>query len=138
MSEQAIPTASRATELRVSITARDYAETVRFFRDRLGLTQMADFGGEHGQGVLLAAGVATLEILDERHAAHVDEVEVGRPVAGPVRLAFEVGDVASLTSDLVGAGATLIAPPTTTPWNSLNSRLEGPEGLQLTLFTDLG
>jgi hypothetical protein len=31
----------------------------------------------------------------------------------------------------------VIAPPTRTPWNSLNARLEGPAGLQLTLFTEL-
>lgn len=125
-------------QLRVSITVRDHGGAVRFFRDRLGLTEIADFGGDNGEGVLLAAGEATLEILDERHATHVDDVEVGRRVAGPIRLAFEVGDTDTLTSDLVAAGATLIAPPIVTPWNSLNSRLEGPEGLQLTLFTELG
>ena len=32
----------------------------------------------------------------------------------------------------------MIAEPTRTPWNSLNARLEGPAGLQLTLFTELG
>jgi hypothetical protein len=36
------------------------------------------------------------------------------------------------------AGATVLAEPTRTPWNSLNARLEGPAGLQLTLFTELG
>jgi hypothetical protein len=30
-----------------------------------------------------------------------------------------------------------VAEPTRTPWNSLNARLEGPAGLQLTLFTEL-
>ncbi len=32
----------------------------------------------------------------------------------------------------------MIAEPTTTPWNSLNARLEAPAGLQLTLFQELG
>jgi hypothetical protein len=31
-----------------------------------------------------------------------------------------------------------VAEPTRTPWNSLNSRLEAPGALQLTLFTELG
>jgi lactoylglutathione lyase len=31
----------------------------------------------------------------------------------------------------------VLAGPTRTPWNSLNARLEGPAGLQLTLFSDL-
>ena len=33
-------------------------------------------------------------------------------------------------------GARLVAEPTLTPWRSLNSRLEGPAGLQLTLFQE--
>jgi lactoylglutathione lyase len=32
----------------------------------------------------------------------------------------------------------VIAEPTRTPWSSLNSRLETPAGLQLTLFTEPG
>jgi hypothetical protein len=38
---------------------------------------------------------------------------------------------------LVEAGAELIAPAVETPWRSLNSRLNGPAGLQLTLFQEL-
>ena len=34
-------------------------------------------------------------------------------------------------------GATLVAPPTETPWRSLNARLEAPAGLQITLFQEL-
>jgi len=37
----------------------------------------------------------------------------------------------------VAAGATLIASPIETPWGSLNSRLDAPAGLQLTLFQEL-
>jgi predicted enzyme related to lactoylglutathione lyase len=59
-------------------------------------------------------------------------------VAGHVRVAFGVPDAAAATAKLTSAGAVLIAPPTRTPWNSLNSRLNGPAGLQLTLFQDLG
>ena len=58
-------------------------------------------------------------------------------MAGHVRIAFEVGDSAATTAALQAAGATVIAEPTRTPWNSLNARLEGPAGLQLTLFTEL-
>jgi lactoylglutathione lyase len=59
-------------------------------------------------------------------------------VAGHVRVAFEVPDSAEATARLAGAGATVVAGPTRTPWDSLNSRLEGPAGLQLTLFEELG
>jgi hypothetical protein len=38
---------------------------------------------------------------------------------------------------LESSGATVVAPPTVTPWQSLNARLEAPAGLQLTLFAEL-
>ena len=34
-------------------------------------------------------------------------------------------------------GGTLIAEPRETPWRSMNSRLNGPAGLQITLFQEL-
>jgi lactoylglutathione lyase len=84
---------------------------------------------------ILEAGRATLELTDPPHAAYVDEVEVGRRVAGHIRVAFEVEDSAAATATLAAAGATVLAEPTRTPWDSLNARLEGPAGLQLTLFS---
>jgi predicted enzyme related to lactoylglutathione lyase len=56
----------------------------------------------------------------------IDEVEVGRRVAPRLRVAFAVDDAAAATDALVRAGAELVAPPTRTPWSSLNSRLEDP------------
>jgi predicted enzyme related to lactoylglutathione lyase len=59
-------------------------------------------------------------------------------VAGHIRVAFEVADSAAATSAAEHAGARVLAPPTTTPWNSSNARLEAPAGLQITLFAELG
>ncbi len=98
-------------QLRVCVTAPDYDEALRFYRDVLGLTVREAYG-ERGRVTILDAGRATLELLDEEHAAFVDEVEVGRRVAGHVRLAFEVDDAATLTRELEAAGAEVIAPPT--------------------------
>ncbi len=54
-----------------------------------------------------------------------------------MRVAFEVADATATTDALVAAGADLLAPPTETPWRSLNSRLNAPAGLQITLFEEL-
>jgi lactoylglutathione lyase len=124
-------------ELRVAVTAPDYDEALRFYRDVLGLRERAAFSSEDGRVTILEAGRATLELLDPTHAAFVDEVEVGRRVAGHVRLALEVDDSIAMTAKLAAAGATIVAEPTRTPWSSLNARLEAPAGLQLTLFTEL-
>jgi hypothetical protein len=87
---------------------------------------------------ILEAGRATLELADPAQADFIDQVEVGRRVAGHIRVALEVDDSTATTAVLEAAGATVIAPPTRTPWNSLNARLEAPASLQLTLFTELG
>jgi hypothetical protein len=46
-------------------------------------------------------------------------------------------DAQDVTDHLVQAGADLLAPPTRTPWESLNSRLNAPGGLQITVFEEL-
>lgn len=125
---------SPVTELRLVITADDHDAAVAFFRDALGLPQIADFSGDDGRVVLLAAGRATVEIADQAQAEHIDRVEVGRRVAGPLRVALQVPDAAAATRRLADAGAEVIAVPTRTPWGSLNARLTAPTGIQLTLF----
>lgn len=125
-------------ELRLAVTVPDYDEALRFYRDVLGLPEVGTYTADGGRVTILAAGRATLELSDPTYAAYIDEVEVGRRVAGQIRVAFEVGDATTTTATLAEAGATVIAPPTRTPWNSLNSRLDAPGGLQLTLFQELG
>jgi len=125
-------------QLRLVVTAADYDEALAFYRDTLGLPELAAFAVAGGRVSILDAGRATLEITDPIHAAYIDEVEVGRRVAGHIRVALEVDDVTVATNELVAAGATLIAAPTETPWRSRNARLDGPGDLQLTLFQELG
>lgn len=130
---------ARVRQLRIVVEAEDYDEALAFFRDALGLEEQESYAGDGGALVsILDAGRATLEIANPAQKAMIDQVEVGRPVAPRIRLAFEVEDSQAVTSDLVDAGAELIAPPTRTPWNSLNARLAAPAGLQLTVFQELG
>ena len=95
-------------------------------------------GGGGALVTILEAGRATLEIATPAQTRLIDEVEVGRQVAPRIRIAFEVDDTAARTAELVDAGAELVAAPTVTPWRSLNSRLNAPAGLQITLFQELG
>ena len=125
-------------ELRLVVTVDDYDQALAFFRDQLGLEQQAAYAAPNGGRVtLLAAGRATVELADAAQADFIDEVEVGRRVAGRIRVAFEVPDTESATQRLADAGAEVIAEPRRTPWNSLNSRLSAPGPLQLTLFQEL-
>src|SRR5262245_59176078 len=135
MDETAASTGGTVRELRVVVTAEDFDEALAFYRDALGLRETAVFqSGNGGRVSILEAGRATIELANPAHAAWVDEVEVGRRVAGHIRIAFAVDDALETTKTLEAAGATVIAQAVRTPWGSLNSRLAGPAGLQLTLF----
>jgi len=124
-------------EMRLVVTAADYDEALVFYRDVLGLEERAAYASPDGRVTILEAGRATLELADASHADFIDRVEVGRRVAGPIRVAFEVADSAETTRRLQAAGAEVIAEPRRTPWDSLNARLAAPAGLQLTLFQEL-
>jgi lactoylglutathione lyase len=137
MTETETPDAVAPRELRLVVTAEDYEAALRFYRDVLGLGELGAFSSPGGRVTILDAGRATLEITDPQHAQYIDEVEVGRRVAGHIRVAFKVDDSVEATRRLAEAGAEVIAEPTPTPWRSLNSRLAGPAGLQLTLFSEL-
>jgi lactoylglutathione lyase len=126
------------TELRLVVTAEDFDEALRFYRDVLGLAERPGISSDGGRVAILEAGRATLELADPPHAAAIDDVEVGQRVAGHVRVAFGIADADAATPVLVEAGARLLASPRPTPWGSRNARLEGPAGLQLTLFSGEG
>ena len=128
---------SPVRELRLALTVERYDEAVAFYRDVLGLPVVEAFDGPGGGGVVLDAGRATLELLATGQAELVDQVEVGRRVAGPVRVALEVADSAATAGRLVSGGAEALAEPVVTPWSHRNVRLRAPDGLQLTLFTVL-
>jgi len=127
----------RVLEMRLVVTAPDYEAALAFYRDVLGMPELGAFTSENARVTILDAGRATLELADPPHAAYVDEVEVGQRVAPHMRVALQVADAKTATDRAVAAGAELIAAPTETPWRSLNSRLSGPAGLQLTLFEEL-
>ena len=127
-----------AIQMRLVVEADDYDAAVAFYRDGLGLTEeMAISGPEGAHVTILDAARATLEIANPGQKRYIDEVEIGRQVAPRLRVAFEVTDASSSTRKLVDAGAKLIAEPIETPWRSLNSRLQAPAGLQITLFEEL-
>ncbi|MFF4623141.1 VOC family protein [Nonomuraea jabiensis] len=125
-------------QLRLVVEAEDYEAALAFYRDVLGLPEQAAFSGGDGARVaILDAGRATLEIANPAQKKMIDEVEVGRQVAPKLRVAFEVDDARGTTERLVAAGATEVAPPTVTPWESLNARLDAPAGLHITVFQEL-
>lgn len=129
---------SQVAQLRLVVEVDDFDAAVRFYRDVLGLVDDEAFEGEGDARIaLLQAGRATLEIINSAQKVMIDEVEAGGNPSPRIRVAFEVDDTESVTKTLTEAGAELVAEPTLTPWQSLNSRLNAPGGLQLTIFQEL-
>ncbi|GAA4205935.1 PhzF family phenazine biosynthesis isomerase [Actinocatenispora rupis] len=125
-------------QLRVVVTAEDHDEAVTLFRDVLGLPEEAAYEGDgDARVVILDAGRATLELANPAQRDMIDRVEVGHADSPHIRLAFEVPDAAAATEALTGGGARLVAPPTRTPWESLNARLATAGDLSVTVFQEL-
>lgn len=124
-------------QLRLVIHASDYDDALAFFRDALGLPVAESYAGPGDAEVtILDAGRATIEIANDAQADHIDEVEVGRRVAPHFRVALEVDDCATATDAALAGGATAVAPPTRTPWQSVNARFDAPGQVHLTLFQE--
>ena len=123
-------------ELRVALTVDDLDGALAFYCDALGLPVIQSWATERGRGVILAGGEATLELVDAAQAGLIDEVEVGRRVAGPVRLAFRVPDVDTATRAVEAGGGGRLGGPVLTPWGDRNARIVAPGGMQLTLWSE--
>jgi lactoylglutathione lyase len=83
----------RVNELRMVVTVDDFEASLHLYRDVLGLREIDAVTSSEGRVAILEAGKATLELTDPEHARYIDEVEVGRRVAGHIRLALGVEDV---------------------------------------------
>lgn len=121
-------------EFRIALTAQDFDKSLSFYHGVLGLPVVQEWPSQEGRGILLSLSTATLEIVDRKQAAWIDRVEVGRRVSGPVRFALKVTDLAASLRSAAEAGARVIRHPVMTPWDDLNARILGPDGMQVTLF----
>ncbi len=127
-------------QLRVVVQASAFEQTLAFYRDVVGMPQAEAYEAEGGARVaILAAGRATLEIANPAQVEFIDRVETdGDAPSDRIRLALEVSDTDAAVARLEKGGADVEASARETPWRSVNARLRGPAGLQLTLFQELG
>ncbi|RZU66371.1 glyoxalase/bleomycin resistance protein/dioxygenase superfamily protein [Microterricola gilva] len=133
--------AGRVRQLRLVVAVpddEDFDGVLAFYRDVIGMPVAEAYDGDGGtRVVILDAGRATLELSNAAQVRMIDAIETEGGHSRQLRVALEVDDSETATTDAVAQGAALIAAPRETPWRSLNSRLEGPGGLQLTLFQEL-
>ena len=130
-------------QLRLVLETDDLDAALAFYRDAVGLTEREAYSEEDGARVhILEIPSATLELANPQQVRFIDRVEAGGEGVAhryplTVRIAFEVPDAAAADEAWQAGGAQPVAPPTRTPWNSLNARLEAPGGMQVTAFEEL-
>jgi catechol 2,3-dioxygenase-like lactoylglutathione lyase family enzyme len=121
------------------IETDDFDEAVHFYRDVLGMPEQPAFATDGDDRVsILHAGIATIELATRTHIRNIDAIENAPTKAGPtLRIALEVADTQLAVQAAEQSGAHPVAPPTETPFRTINARVEGPAGWQVTFFQEL-
>jgi len=124
----------KVKELRIILTVDNLDEIIQFYRDVAGLHTSKEWRDDSGNGIILEAGKASLELIDKKHAAGIDDIEVGKRIAGSVRLALNIGEnIEDASEKLIKGGAMALADIKQAPWSKVQ-RLQDPSGMQFTLF----
>jgi catechol 2,3-dioxygenase-like lactoylglutathione lyase family enzyme len=126
-------------QLRLIIETDDFDEAVRFYRDVLGMPEQTAFATDGDDRVsILHAGIATIELATHTHVRAIDAIENASTIEGPtLRIALEVGDTDRAVAVAEESGAEVLATPTETPFRTINARVQGPAGWQVTFFQEL-
>ena len=126
-------------QLRLIIETDDFDEAVQFDRDVLGLPEQPAFATDGDDRVsILHAGIATIELATPTHVRNIDRIEHAPSSAEPtLRIALEVDDTERAVNAAVKSGARPLSPPTHTPFQTINARVQGPAGWQVPFFQEL-
>lgn len=126
-------------QLRLIIETDDFDKALRFYRDVLGLTEQPAFATDGEDRVsILTVDAATIELATPTHIRNIDAIENAPASEGPVlRMALEVESTEAAMSAAEEYGAQVLAPPTRTPFETINGRVQGPAGWQVTFFQEL-
>ncbi|WOH18051.1 VOC family protein [Paenarthrobacter sp. GOM3] len=126
-------------QLRLIIETDDFDSTLHFYRDVLGLTEQPAFATDGEDRVaILNIAAATIEIATPTHVRNIDAIENAPSAEGPtLRIALEVDDTEVAMTSAKESGLEVIAPSTRTPFETINGRVQGPAGWQVTFFQEL-
>ncbi|TLP94897.1 VOC family protein [Nesterenkonia salmonea] len=121
------------------IETDDFDEALRFYRDVLGMPEQPAFATEGDDRVsILSAGIATIELATPTHIRNIDAIEQAPTTDGPtLRIALEVHDTENAVNAVAASGAEQLSPVVHTPFQTLNARVSGPGGWQVTFFQEL-
>lgn len=121
-------------QLRVVIESESLRADLAFFRDALGLPELARGEGEEAvRSGAFSAGGAVIEVVTPEQNLLVDRMEANRYPSPRVRLSLEVEDAAATIAQLTRLGAELVSGARSMPWGTVSGRVVAPNGLQLSV-----
>ncbi|MFQ6231157.1 VOC family protein [Nocardia sp. NPDC002869] len=107
---------------RIILRPRDYATTLAFYRDSLGLAIYREYPG----GTVFFAGQSLIEV-----AGHGGSDADPRGFAGAIWL--QVRDVAAVAVELTLNGVVIDRAPVTEPWGLVEMWVTDPDGVPIVL-----
>jgi predicted enzyme related to lactoylglutathione lyase len=111
----------------VNVCSERPAELIRFYKDVVGLTNIAQIGPR----AVLAAGAAFLVDGHDGVRGHAKEPQ-------RILLTFSVVDVVAEQNRLEAAGVTFVRPATKEPWGGYVATFTDPDGNYCQLSTAIG
>jgi len=121
-----VPILLRSDVFVLVVPTRTLDESVRFYRDALGLRLLEEWS-EMGRGALFAASDdARVELVEMEDAREVEEPCVG--------FGLQISGVDEVYERLVGAGARLKAPPRLRAWGMYGFGTFDPNGVPINVY----
>lgn len=111
---------------RVLLRPRDFAASLDFYEQRLGLVRYREWGHAPHRGVVFFLGGGYLELTE----ADPQDTSAGVTARG-VRLWLQVADAHAARDELAGKGVTIDAEPEKKPWGLIEFEISDPDGLGL-------
>jgi uncharacterized glyoxalase superfamily protein PhnB len=131
--QRAQPESFRARNLRVSLTVKDLAKSVRWYTEVIGFTEGLRYDRDGTlAGIGLKAGDTSIYISQDDGKKGTERV-VGLGFSMTFTTAQNVDEVAAR---IKRAGGTLDAEPADMPWGARLFRLTDPDGYRITISTE--
>ncbi len=99
----------------------DYARSVGFYRDTVGLHPMREFGSGDASGIVFFLGGGYLELTES----------AAEPPTQATELWLQVRDVEQAHQRLRQAEVSIAETPSKKPWGLIEMRVKDPDGLTL-------
>lgn len=124
------------SEFRFAFFARDFARSLAFYRDTLGMEVVGGWDRPDGKGALLSAGgTAVIEI----YGAAEGQAYTG-PNPAAINLALRLEHAPAVDAAyrrLAGQGLAQLDPPQDRPWGHRSFVVHDPDGIPIHFYCEL-